>query len=154
MSETMKNIFNVVLVIVAIIGLYLVGLALDQNLVVMLAPELAAAAVAWVVHLINKWAGLKVDFLDSEFTKQKVSEAILWAEEQARLKLKLDGVVITGTEKLKLASAKLFEKYGISQGDAVSLIDDYFGQVRPLTEELWRQAAESVPKKIPKPKKK
>ena len=141
----MKKALGVLLTVLAASGFYLVGKALEIDVIGQFAPYIATAVVGWIVFYAEKWFGLKLEFLDSEFTRQKVSDAIVWAEGKAIEEFKLNKFITDGKQKGVWALSKLIETLpNLDEQTARSLIDNYFPLIRSSVERMWFEIAEEA----------
>lgn len=139
------TILGIIAAVAAVIFLYITGKMLDINVAEQFAPYLATVLVGWIIYAVQKWFGVKLDFLDNEFTKQKVVEAIIWAEGKAIEKFKLDDVITDGKKKAKWAAAQILSSLpNVDEERASELISYYFPQVRPVAEKMWQELAQEI----------
>jgi hypothetical protein len=148
--ETKKKttILGIIATVVAVIALYITGKMLDINVAEQFAPYVATILIGWVLYAAQKWFGVKLDFLNNEFTKQKTVEAIIWAEGKAIEKFKLDDVITEGKKKAQWAAAQVVGSLpNIDEERASELIAYYFPQVRPVAEKMWHELADEIKSK-------
>jgi hypothetical protein len=147
-NSTFKKIIGLIVTIITVVGFYLFGKALGMNVVAEFAPYIATLAIGWVIYLVQKWFGIKLDFLNNDFTKQKVIESIFWAEGKAIEKFKIDAVVSEGKKKANWAAGQLISSLPqMDEKKASEMIAHYFPQVRPTVEKMWLELAEEMKKK-------
>lgn len=139
------TILGIIAAVAAVIILYITGKMLDINVAEQFAPYMATVLIGWIIYAVQKWFGVKLDFLDNEFTKQKVVEAIIWAEGKAIEKFKLDDVITDGKKKAKWAAAQILSSLpNVDEDRASELISYYFPQVRPVAEKMWQELAQEI----------
>lgn len=139
------TIIGVIVTILASIGLYITGKLLDINVAEQFAPYIATILIGWVLYAVQKWFGVKLDFLNNDYVKQKAVEAIVWAEGKAIEKFKLDDVVTEGKKKAEWAAQQVLASLpNIDENKASELISYYFPQVRPVAEKMWLELANEI----------
>lgn len=148
--ETKKKITIIgsIITVLAIAGFYVAGKILNINVVEQFAPYAAAFLVSWIIYIMQKWFGVKLDFLNNELVKQKVVEAIVWAEGKAIEKFKLNDVITEGKKKAEWAAKQILSSLpNIDEEKAAELISYYFPQVRPVAEKMWFELANEIKSK-------